>query len=419
MSQQQYMPQTRSQQTPVVSVENQIQQMRGEFARAIGGATPQVQQERAERFARVCITAFRQNAELQKCSPASILGAMLTCAQLGLEPNTPTGQAYLIPRWNSKLRSMECQFQLGYRGVLELLYRSGAIASFNADVVYRGELERGLFSYTSGIHPNIEHRIDLLDNSARTGDPKDIVAAYAAVVLKSGEPVMRLVTRKEIDAAMAMSGGKAGPSAVWKSHYPAMAIKTAIHRLSKWLPTTRIDEAFAEEAKYIEAQAAPAEAPQAGLSLEAMNAMMQAGQGVAVAAPQEAPAVEQTPAPQPEPGPIPETVKHRFPLSAAKSTIPVGEDEGPAPVQPERPAAFRSAQEAQPAPQMPEPAAPAQSLDVAHASEAFDDYLADHDYPEGKAREYVAQMVKDGRAPDVATAKAMFVAQDLGMDLAV
>jgi phage RecT family recombinase len=323
---------------------------------------------------------------------------MLTCAQLGLEPNTPTGQAYLIPRWNSKLRSMECQFQLGYRGVLELLYRSGAIASFNADVVYAGEIKAGLFRYTSGIHPNIEHTIDLLDNSARTGNPADIVAAYAAVTLKSGEPVMRLVTRREIDAAMAVSGGKSGPSAVWKTHYPAMAIKTAIHRLSKWLPSSKVDEAFNAEAKYIDAEAKPAEPVQAGLSLEAMNAMMQAGAGVAVEAPQDAPAVEQAPAPQPEPvqaQPTPE----------------------PAPKAEERPVAFRPAQEAQAAPKMPEPEAGAQPLDTVHSEEAFVDYLADRNLPEGKAREYVSQMVTDGRAPDVATAKAMFVQNDLGMDL--
>ena len=106
---QQFYPQRQQTQAPAsqgVSVENQIMQMKTEFARAIGGATPQEQQRRAERFARVCVTAFRQNPDLQKSSPASILGAMMTCAQLGLEPNTPSGLAYLIPRWNGKLRSI-------------------------------------------------------------------------------------------------------------------------------------------------------------------------------------------------------------------------------------------------------------------------------------------------------------------------
>lgn len=384
---QQYMPQARGQQAPAVSVENQIVQMRGEFARAIGGATPQEQQKRAERFARVCVTAFRQNPKLQQCTAGSILGAMMVCAQLDLEPNTPSGLAYLIPY------GRECQFQVGYKGLLQLMYRSGAIASFNADVVYRGELERGLFRYTSGIHPNIEHEIDLLDNSARSGDPKDIVAAYAAVTLKSGEPVMRLVTKKEIDQARAQ-GGRNSPA--WRDHYAAMAIKTAIKRLAQWLPQTKMDEAFAAEDKYIETEAKPTETPQVGMSLETMNAMMQAGQGV-VEAPQEAPAVEQAPAPQPEP-----VQAHVAPEPAPKE---------------ERPVAFRPAQEAQTAPKMPEPEAPAQPLDTVHSEEAFVDYLADHNYPEGPARQYVGDMVRDGRAPDVATAKAMFVQNDMGMDL--
>lgn len=394
---QQYAPAPRGQQAPAVSPENQIMAMKGEFARAIGGATPAEQQRRAERFARVCVTAFRQSPALQKCSLPSILGAMMTCAQLGLEPNTPSGFAYLIPRWNSKLRSNECQFQVGYRGLIELAYRSGAIASLNADVVYRQEVEAGLFSYTSGVRPSIEHRIDLLNGSARTGNPADIVAAYACAVLKSGEPVIRVVPRRDIDKAMAMSGGKTGTSAVWQSHYAEMAIKTAIHRLAKWLPSTRVYEAMDAEASYIDTEAKATEPVQAGLSLETMNAMMQAGQTQAVEAPQEAPAVEQAPAPAPEP------------VQAQPAPEPAPKEE--------RPAAFRPAQEAQTAPKMPEPEAGAQPLDTVHSEEAFVDYLADRNLPEGKAREYVSQMVTDGRAPDVATAKAMFVECDMGVDL--
>ena len=403
---QQYIPQARGQNAPAPSVENQIMQMKQEFARAIGGATPEEQQRRAERFARVCVTAFRQTPKLQMCSPGSILGAMMTCAQLDLEPNTPNGLAYLIPY------GRECQFQIGYKGLLQLMYRSGAVASFNADVVFKAEVEQGLFKYTSGIHPDIHHEINLLDNGARTGNPQDIVAAYACCVLKSGEPIIRLVTRKEIDQARAQ-GGRNSPA--WRDHYAQMAIKTAIKRLVAWVPQTRMAEAFDIEDRYAKAVDVQAEAPQTGLSLEAMNAMMQAGAGV-VDAPQEAPAVETAPAPQPEP--IPESVKQRFPLSAAKSTIPVGEDEEPAPKD-ERPQAFRPAQEAKTSPQMPEPEAPAQPMDTTHAEEDFADYCADRNLPEGPARQYVGDMVRDGRAPDVTTAKVLFVQQDLGMDLAV
>ena len=380
MSQQQYMPQARGQQAPAPSVENQIMQMKQEFARAIGGATPEEQQRRAERFARVCVTAFRQTPKLQMCSPGSILGAMMTCAQLDLEPNTPNGLAYLIPY------GRECQFQIGYKGLLQLMYRSGAVASFNADVVFKQEVEQGLFKYTSGIHPDIHHEINLLDGSARSGNPADIVAAYACCVLKSGEPIIRLVTRKEIDQARAQ-GGRNSPA--WRDHYAQMAIKTAIKRLVAWVPQTRMAEAFDIEDRYAKAVDVQADAPQSGLSLEAMNAMMQAGAGVAVEAPQEAPAVEQAPTPAPEP------------VQAQPAPEPAPKPEE------ERPAAFRPAQEAQTAPA-------GVSIDV-----QWDDYWADRNGDgEPEARDACFKMVQAGEAKDMQEAKARWLAQAQAMDAA-
>jgi recombination protein RecT len=239
-----------------------------QFALAIGGSTPAQRQERAERFTRICLTAMRQTPKLAQCEPASILGAMMTCAQLNLEPNTPQGLAYLIPY------NRECQFQVGYKGLMQLMYRSGAIASFNADVVYRQEVEQGLFEYESGISPRISHKIDLLNPEARTGKPEDVIAAYAAVVLKTGEPIVRLVTKMEIDQARALNRGN---SPAWRDHYAAMAIKTAIKRLSAWLPVTQVADAFAAEEA-----TAPAEAvveqekkPAPAATVDAINAMLE------------------------------------------------------------------------------------------------------------------------------------------------
>lgn len=245
-----------------------IMRSKPQFALAIGGSTPAQRQERAERFTRICLTAMRQTPKLAQCEPASILGAMMTCAQLNLEPNTPQGLAYLIPY------NRECQFQVGYKGLMQLMYRSGAIASFNADVVYRQEVEQGLFEYESGISPRISHKIDLLNPEARTGKPEDVIAAYAAVVLKTGEPIVRLVTKMEIDQARALNRGN---SPAWRDHYAAMAIKTAIKRLSAWLPVTKVADAFAAE----EATATAAEAvvehekPSPAATVDAINAMLE------------------------------------------------------------------------------------------------------------------------------------------------
>lgn len=288
-----------------------IMRSKPQFALAIGGSTPAQRQERAERFTRICLTAMRQTPKLAQCEPASILGAMMTCAQLNLEPNTPQGLAYLIPY------GRECQFQVGYKGLMQLMYRSGAIASFNADVVYRQEVEQGLFEYESGISPRISHKIDLLNPEARTGNPEDVIAAYAAVVLKTGEPIVRLVTKMEIDQARALNRGN---SPAWRDHYAAMAIKTAIKRLSAWLPVTKVADAFAAE----EATATAAEAvveqekkPTPAATVDAINAMLAEEEKPAVkkaneSAKEEPAAVEQAgekpaekAAPKPEPEPQP------------------------------------------------------------------------------------------------------------------
>ena len=249
-----------------ISLPTLIEKSKGQFAMALGGATPQQRMQNAERFARLCLTAFRQTPKLMQCDPYSVLGAMMTCAQLNLEPNTPQGLANLIPY------NRECQFQIGYRGLMQIMYRSGAIASFNADVVYRQEYENGLFEYESGITPRLTHKIDLL-GSARSGRPDEIIAAYAAVVLKTGEPIVRLVTKAEIEQARALNRGN---SPAWRDHYAAMAIKTAIKRLANWLPMTKLMDAIAAEEATAPAEAVVEhEKPAPAATVAAINAMLE------------------------------------------------------------------------------------------------------------------------------------------------
>ena len=100
---------------------------------------------------------------------------MMTAAQLGLEPNTPLGQAYLLPYWNSKANAYECQFQLGYKGLLDLAYRSGEISVIQAHVVYSEDQ----FSYSFGLKPELKH----IPASGERGEP---VYVYAIFHTKDG-----------------------------------------------------------------------------------------------------------------------------------------------------------------------------------------------------------------------------------------
>lgn len=256
------------------------------IAMAIGGSTPQERKRRSERFARVCLTAVGKEPKLKNCTTQSFAAAMMTCAQLNLEPNTPQGLAYLIPY------KAECQFQLGYRGMIQLMYRSGAVAAFNADVVYKAEVEAGTFSYASGATPTIHHEIDLLQPQLRSGE---IVAAYACCTLKSGQTIIRLVDAAEIERARMLSGGKGYPSGVWTKHPAAMAMKTAIKRLAAWMPQTEIlsealEKEGGEEPKQVESTVNATQEERTA----ALNAMLTTGYD------DDATAVDVTPKEQPE-----------------------------------------------------------------------------------------------------------------------
>ena len=105
-----------------------IKQMESEIKKALPSViTP-------ERFTRIVLSALSSSPKLAQTTPQSFLGAMMTAAQLGVEPNTPLGQAYLIPYLNHG--TLECQFQLGYKGLIDLAYRSGEVSVIQAQVVY-------------------------------------------------------------------------------------------------------------------------------------------------------------------------------------------------------------------------------------------------------------------------------------------
>lgn len=129
------------------SMQAYIKQMQGEIKKALPAVmTP-------ERFTRIVLSALSTNPKLGQTTPQSFLAAMMTAAQLGMEPNTPLGQAYLIPFYNNKTHCSECQFQLGYKGLIDLAYRSGEVSIIQAQVVY----EHDSFNYSFGLEPVLKH----------------------------------------------------------------------------------------------------------------------------------------------------------------------------------------------------------------------------------------------------------------------
>lgn len=179
----------------------------------------------SDRLARIALTEIRKVPTLAKCDQTSFLGAIMQCAQLGLEPGGALGHAYLLPFENRKKGITEVQFIVGYRGMIDLARRSGQIVSLTARTVH----ENDEFSYQYGLNEDLKH-------VPATGDRGALIYVYAVAKLKDGGVQFEVMSRSDIDKVRAQS--KAGNYGPWQTHYDEMAKKTVIRRLFKYLPVS-------------------------------------------------------------------------------------------------------------------------------------------------------------------------------------
>lgn len=192
--------------------------MESQFARAL----PKVMTP--ERFSRIALTALSSTPALMECTKSSFLGSLMQAAQLGLEPNTPLGQAYLIPFKNNKKGVMECQFQIGYKGMLDLCYRSGEISSIQAHIVY----ENDIFEYELGLETKLVHKPAVSNRGAA-------IYVYGVFKLKNGGYGFEVMSMEDVrkHAERYSKTFKFGP---WQENFEEMAKKTIIKRVLKYAP---------------------------------------------------------------------------------------------------------------------------------------------------------------------------------------
>ena len=183
-----------------------------------------------ERITRIVLTTIRNNPALQECSPASLLGAVMQSAQLGLEPGI-VGHCYLVP-FNRKIKGQngapdqwvkEVQFIIGYKGMIDLARRSGHIQSIYAHTVH----EADDFVYELGLHPKLIHK-------PATGNRGAMTHVYAVAHFKDGGYQFEVFSKQDVENVRKRSKSKDnGP---WKTDYEEMAKKTVIRRMWKYLP---------------------------------------------------------------------------------------------------------------------------------------------------------------------------------------
>jgi recombination protein RecT len=198
------------------TMQDYIKLMEGEIKKALPSVmTP-------ERFTRMVLSALSVNPKLGECSPQSFLGAMMTAAQLGLEPNTPLGQAYMIPYRNHG--QMECQFQLGYKGMIDLAYRSGEVKIIQAHEV----CERDEFVYEFGLEPKLKH-------VPATGDRGRPTHYYAMFQTKDGGTGFHVASIDDV-TKHAQKYSKTYSNGPWQTNFDEMAKKTVLKACLKYAP---------------------------------------------------------------------------------------------------------------------------------------------------------------------------------------
>lgn len=245
----------RAQQTMAATAEVAVQQDAGSVAKSapqtvaqyIRSMEPQFaaampQGAEATQLIRDALTALRTTKNLDRCDHLSVLGALMTCAQLGLRPNVPSlGLCWLLPFKKREFRdgkwteTWQCQLIMGYQGYRELAQRTGQIASIAGHVVY----ENDEFEVEYGLNERLVHK-------PCRGKPRGAATDYYAVVrFVNGGYSFFAMSKPEVEEhrdqyAMAVKYEKGVRTIVgpWRDNFDAMAVKTCFLKLAKWMPKT-------------------------------------------------------------------------------------------------------------------------------------------------------------------------------------
>lgn len=182
---------------------------------------------------------IQRNPKLLECDPETLINAFITMASLKLMPSGVTGEAYVLPYKNKGV--MEAQFQLGYKGLVTLIYRSG-IKSIRAEIVYKNDK----FSYENGV---IKHSPDVFAE-----DRGNAIGSYVIIETETGGAISKVMKKSEImDIAKKFSKSFGTSFSPWNAEKdPCLNMwkKTVLKQVAKFVPTNEtISKAIAEDNK--------------------------------------------------------------------------------------------------------------------------------------------------------------------------
>ena len=232
--------------------------------------------KRAQRFISAITSAVAVNPALQECDPATVLSGALLGESLGLSPSPQLGQYCLVPKKNKKKGCKDAQFQMGYKGYVQLALRSGYYKRLNVISVKAGELVR-FDPLTEEIELNM-----IQDEDAREKAPTigylamfEYLNGFKKTIYWSREKMINHADRYSPAFSKNATGGKYPKvsfedycaknypksdewkySSFWYKDFDSMAYKTMLRQLiSKWgIMSIELQTAFEEDSKQEQAE---------------------------------------------------------------------------------------------------------------------------------------------------------------------
>lgn len=175
-------------------------------------------------FRNALVAKAKKEPKILSCDASSVLGTFITCVTLGLPPDTPLQYAHLIPYKG------ELTLQIGYRGWLELMFRSKEVVSVHAETLHSVDK----YDIEEGDNWHIKHKKSMTEERTR----ENLEGAYAIATLRDGKKAYNVMTKLDIENVIAtsvqMNDGRF-TSPAWRNHFLEMVKKFPIKRLSKYM----------------------------------------------------------------------------------------------------------------------------------------------------------------------------------------
>jgi recombination protein RecT len=182
--------------------------------------------DEALRFLTASVEYIRRVPKLLQCDSVSLLSALVQSAQFRFMPSGVMGEAYIIPY------GTDAKFQLGYQGIVTLLYRTGKIVGITANII----CENDHFDYEEGLEAHLIHK------PAMFGKPKgDPIGVYTVVQMRGGAKTFKVMDKEAVMAIKEMSKAKDRAESPWNSKDPELWMwkKTCLIQHAKLLPKTQ------------------------------------------------------------------------------------------------------------------------------------------------------------------------------------